>query len=109
MVKFYVRQGMIVDKVHEIVPFKQSKCLEKYISFNTQKRNKAENDFEKDFYKLLNNAFYGETMGNVRNRLRLDLIEKHEYKEIIEQKSKIIFNGIHKTYEDCDNFILKKN
>ena len=39
---------MIVEKVHEIVSFKQSKWLEKYFSFNTQKRNKAKNNFDKD-------------------------------------------------------------
>ena len=37
MLKFYVRHGMIVDKIHEIISFKQSKWLNKYISFNTQK------------------------------------------------------------------------
>ena len=57
MLKFYIRHGMIVDKVHNIISFKQSRWLEKYINFNTQKRNQAKNDFEKDFYKLLNNAF----------------------------------------------------
>ena len=56
MLKFYVRQGLIVDKIHEVISFRQSKWLEKYINFNTQKRNLACNDFEKDFYKLLNNA-----------------------------------------------------
>ena len=71
---------MIVDKIHEIISFKQSKWLEKNISSNTQKRNKAKNDFEKDFYKLLNNAFYGKIMENVRNRLRLEFIEKDGYK-----------------------------
>ena len=65
MLKFYVRHGMIVDKVHDIISFRQSRWLEKYINFNTQKRNQAVNDFEKDFYKLLNNAFYGKTMENV--------------------------------------------
>ena len=40
MMKFYIRHGMVVDKVHNIISFKQSKLLEKYISFNTQKRNK---------------------------------------------------------------------
>ena len=41
MLKFYVKHGMIVEKIHEIISFKQSKWLESYISFNTQKRNKA--------------------------------------------------------------------
>ena len=49
MLKFYVRHGMVVDKVHEIISFRQSRWLEKYINFNTQKRNQAVNDFEKDF------------------------------------------------------------
>ena len=54
--KFDVRHELIVDKVHDIISFKQSKWLKKYLNFNTQKRNQAVNDFEKDFYKLLNNA-----------------------------------------------------
>ena len=70
MLKFYVRHGMVVDKIHERISFEQSNWLEKYINFNTQKRNQALNDFEKDFYKLLNNAFYGKTMENVRTRLK---------------------------------------
>ena len=57
MLKFYVGHGVIVEKVHNVISYKQSKWLEKYISFNTQKRNKPKNDFQKDFCKLLNNAF----------------------------------------------------
>ena len=74
MLKFYTRHGMINNKVHEIISFKQSKWFKKYINFNTQKRNQAVNDFEKDFYKLINNAFYGQTIENVRNRLKLNLL-----------------------------------
>ena len=70
MLKYYIRHGMIVNKIHNIISFKQSRWLEKNINFNIQKRKEAENDFEKDFYKLLNNAFYGKTMENVRNRLK---------------------------------------
>ena len=77
MLNFYVRHRMIVDKVHTVISFKQNKWLEKYISFITQKRNKAKNDFEKDFYKLLNNAFYGKTLGNVRNRLKIKFVKKN--------------------------------
>ena len=109
MLKFYIRHGMIVDKVHEIISFKQSKWLEKYINFNTQKRNKTVNDFEKDFYKLLNNAFYGKTMENVRNRLKIKFVKKDDYREIIKQQSKLTFNGIHKSFENCDSYTFKQN
>ena len=60
--KFYVRRGMIVDKTHEKISFKQSKWLEKYTSFNIRKRNKTKNEFRKDFYNIFNNAFYGKAM-----------------------------------------------
>ena len=53
MLKFYVRHGMVVEKIHEIVSFKKSKWLGNYLSFNTQKRIRAEKDFEKDFVKNL--------------------------------------------------------
>ena len=54
---------MIVDKVHEIISFKQSKWLEKHINFKTQKKNQAVNDFEKDFHNLLKNPFYEKNFG----------------------------------------------
>ena len=44
---------MAVDKVHEMNSLRQNKWLEKYINLNTQKRNKAKTDYEKDFYKFL--------------------------------------------------------
>ena len=109
MLEFYIRHGMIIDKVHNKISFKQSKWLEKYINFNTQKRNKAKNDFEKDFYKLLNNAFYGKTMENVRNRLKIKFIKKDDHRELIKQQSKLTFNGIHKAYENCDSYTFKQN
>ena len=109
MLKIYIRHGMIVDKVHEIISFKQSRWLEKYINISTQKRNQAVNDFEKDFYKLLNNAFYGKTMENVRNRLKIKLVKKDDYREIIKQQSKLTFNGIHKSYENCDSYTFKQS
>ena len=49
MLRLYVRLGMIVDKVRDIISFKQSRWLEKYIISNTQSRNQAVNDFGKDF------------------------------------------------------------
>ena len=109
MLKFYIRKGMIVDKVHNIISFKQSRWLEKYINFNTEKRNQAVNGFEKDFYKLLNNAFYGKTMENIQNRLKIKFVKKDDYREIIKQQSELTFNGIHKSYENCDSYTFKQN
>ena len=62
---------MKVEKIHEIISFTESVWLEKYNSFNTQKRKRAKNDFEKDFHKVVVNAAFGKMMENVRNRLRL--------------------------------------
>ena len=45
-------------------------------SFNTQKRNRAKNDFEKDFFKLIVNSDFGKFLEKVRNRLELELIKK---------------------------------
>ena len=109
MLKFYVRHGMVVEKIHEIISFKQSKWLESYISFNTQKRNKAKNEFEKDFFKFLVNAAFGKFLENIRNRLELELIKKDNIKKIIDQQSKLTFNGIQKSYENYDSYTFKQN
>ena len=68
---------MLVDKFHENISLKQSKWLEIYISFNSQKKILAIKDFERVFfYKLSSNAFYGKTLENVRNRVNLEFVKK---------------------------------
>ena len=93
MLKFHFRHGVIIDKILEIIWFKQNEWLEKYINFITRKRNKAKNELEKDFYILLNNAFYEKTLENLRNGLRLYFIKKYEYKKIIKWQSKVTFKS----------------
>ena len=48
-------------------------------------------------------------MENFRNRLKIKFIKKDDYKEIIKQQSNLTFNGIHKSYENCDSYTLKQN
>lgn len=57
--KYYVAKGMVIEKIHRIMTFKQGAWLKPFIDFNTEKRKMATNTFEKDFFKLQNNAVYG--------------------------------------------------
>ena len=80
--KFYIRHGIRILNVHTVNKFKQSPWLAKYIKYNTEQRKKAKTEFEKHFYKLMSNSFYGKTIENIRKRLNLDLIDKSDIHRI---------------------------
>ena len=48
-------------------------------------------------------------MENVRNRLKFKVFMKDDYRETMKQQSKLNFNGIHKSYENCDSYTFKQN
>ena len=78
ILKFYLRMGMKLGRVHSAIRFRQKRFVESYIMYNSHKRALARNAFEKSFYKMKNNSFFGKTMEDVRHRIKYLLVTNWE-------------------------------
>ena len=74
----YLELGMRITAVHKGISFYQSPWMEPYIRKNTELRMRASNNFEKDFFKLMNNSVFGKTIENIRKRQNIELVDNRK-------------------------------
>ena len=70
-----------------------------YINFNTEKRIKATNKFEKYFFKLMINSVYGKTMENLQKRINVRLVNnKKDFLKYTSKSTYITYKIFDKNY-----------
>ena len=72
--KLYLQLGLKLKKIHRILSFRQKPWMKKYIDYNNEKRKQAKSDFEKEFFKLMNNSAFGKCMENTKKRVNMNLV-----------------------------------
>ena len=91
--------GLKLMKVHQVIEFDQEAWLKEYINFNTELRKKATNDFEKDFFKLMNNVVFGKTMENARKDRDINLVKTDK------KRNKLVSEPNYHTMKLLDDYL----
>ena len=78
VLKQILNHGLVLKKVCRVIQFNQKDWLKPYIDMNTKFRKEAKNDFGEDFFKLMNNSIFEETVENVRKHRDIKLVTTDE-------------------------------
>ena len=108
MLKFYVKMGVNVTKIHRVIKFKQDYICRDYIQDNANKRTTAKTEAEKDVRKLMNNSLYGRMCMNPLKFFQSKFL--HDEEKIMKNVSKPTFKNItiYRDYSQIE-YIKKKN
>ena len=107
MLKFYVKMGVKVTKIHRLIKFKQDYICRDYIQNNTNKRATAKTEAEKDVRKLMNNSLYGRMCMNPLHFFQSKFL--HDKQKIMKSVSKPTFKNMtrYRDYSQIE-YIKKK-
>ena len=98
--------GLKLTHIHRGIKFEESQWLKRYIDLNTNLRTATTNEFEKDFFKLMNNLVFCKTMENIRNRVDIKLVNDKKQAEKLSAKPN--FNHCNIFSEDLVAIHMKK-
>ena len=82
------------------IQFIQKDWLKPYIDMHTKLRKEAKNDFEKDFFKLMNNSVFGKTMENVRNHRDIKLITTDK------RRKRLVSEPNYHSHKNCSEHLM---
>ena len=87
-----LKYSLKLKKVRRVIEFQQVRWMRVYIILNTRLRKDAKNEFEKDFFKLMNSSVFGKTMENIKNHKDMKLLTSD--KKYLKHVMKLNFNPI---------------
>ena len=101
-----LNHGLKLKKNHRVIEFNQESWLTPYIDMNTELRKAAKSDFEKDFFKFMNNSVFRKTIENIRKHRDIKLVTADK------KRSKLVsepsYHTINLISEDLSIIEMKK-
>ena len=101
--KLYLELGLKLTAVYRVMQFSQKAIIKPFVDLNIQLRVREGNSaFEKDFFKLMNNAVFGKTMENLKKRIRLELVNPTD----VARMNRLISNPAYKGHTIFENGLV---